>query len=436
MVNIPLDPYFIMNHHIPDTELFIVERDKQAAICYSPLKDEICLIDIESAQKLYTLPPHLYDEELRELIKEIDSPVPEFCKTRIPDIQATTKLSIIPNNICNLTCSYCYSAKGRNNLKLNIDQIDTALNWFIDPSRIDGDFISIFITGGGEPLATWDITSHIITDSRKRADQQGLKCHISVITNGTLVTDDKIQFFTDHGCSVGVSFDVIEDVQNSNRGKYDLVKKNIKSLLAAGLRVMVNSTIIPSSVGRMTQAVNEVIAEYPGLAQYTMEPATGTDIFGSPEAMRNFYDTFLYEYFQAKAIAKKHGINLRFTLDDSLRGITTRHCPGKFVLTPTGHISVCHLVSSPMESRFGDCIYGKINDGNVDIDAGKFQSLFDRNLFAYEECADCIAKWSCGGECFTRRNTYAPEYMAEVCRFNRNVIELLLKEKVKDVTLS
>lgn len=425
-----------MNHHIPDTELFVVERDNQAAICYSPLKDEICLIDAESANRLSTLPPALYDEELKKFVKEMDTPVPESCKSRVPDIRATSRLSIIPNNICNLTCSYCYSAKGRNNSKLSKGQIDTALDWFIDPRRVDGDFISIFITGGGEPLATWDITSHIISQARNHAEIKGLKCHISIITNGTLLTDDKILFLTEHGCSVGVSFDVIEDVQNDNRGKFDTVRRNIKSLLASGLRVMINSTIIPSSAGRMTRAVNEVIAEYPGIAQYTMEPATGTGIFGSPEDMRRFYDTFLDEYFKAKAIARRHGLNLRFTFDDSLRGITTRHCPGKFALTPSGDISVCHLVSSPMESRYGDCIYGKISDEGVDIDYRKFQRLYDRNLFAYEECAACIAKWSCGGECFTRRSTYAPEYMAEVCRFNQNVIERLLQEEVKDVRLS
>lgn len=426
----------IMSYHIPDTELFILERDSKSSICYSPLKNEIYLIDNESAKQISTLPPDQYDLEIREFIDEMDASLPSDYKRRIPNIGESTKLSIIPNSICNLSCSYCYSAAGRSNSKLSKQQIDSALNWFIDPSRINGDFVSVFITGGGEPLATWDITSYVITKARQLSDERGLRCHISIITNGTLITEEKIRFLVNNSCSVGVSFDVLQDVQNSNRGKFDIVNNSLKALLAAGLRVMINSTIIPSSVGKIEYAVKEVIAEYPGVAQYTVEPATGIDIYGSPSAMREFYNTFIREYFKAKALAVSCGLNLRFTFDDSLRGITTRHCPGKLALTPTGDLSACHLVSSPKEIRYDDCIYGKITANGVEIDTEKFQKLYDYNVFAYDECKDCISKWSCGGECFTRRSTYPPEYMAEVCRFNQAVIERLLREEVKNVELS
>jgi radical SAM protein with 4Fe4S-binding SPASM domain len=199
------------------------------------------------------------------------------------------------------------------------------------------------------------------------------------------------------------------------------------------MKVMINSTILPLSVSRITEAVDTVVREYPGLSQYTVEPVTGTAFFGSPMEMRSFYDKFFDEYFRAKEIATNYGLKLRFTFDDSLRGVTPRHCPGKFALTPSGHISVCHLVSSSRENRFDECTYGIVADGNVTIDDNKFDRLYSHNVFAYEECTDCLAKWSCGGECFTRRSTYPPEYMSEVCRFNRKFIEQQLKEMVKDV---
>lgn len=422
-----------MAYRIPNTEIFLVDYTEHSSICYSPLKEEICLIDAEAAEQLRTLPPRLYTPELREFIADTDAKCPEG---EGHDISRTTKLSIIPNSICNLACSYCYSAAGRSSLRLSREQAEAALRWYVDPMRIDGDFVSIFITGGGEPLATWDVTSYIISRARELGVERGVRMQISIITNGTLLTDEIIGFLREHECSVGVSFDVIEDVQNANRGKYALVKQNVKRLLSAGLRVMINSTIIPGSVGRLTEAVREVIGEYPTVAQYTMEPATGTALFDSPEGMREFYDTFLTEYFRAKEIARDAELNLRFTFDDALRGVTTRHCPGKFAVTPGGSISVCHLVSSPLEERYGECTYGTITDQGVTIDTRRFGELYARNLFAYPECADCVAKWSCGGECFTRRSTYTPEYMAEVCRFNRNVIEHMLREEVKDVEIS
>lgn len=426
-----------MAYRIPNTESFIVDFDSQASICYSPFNDEILLIDANSANEIKTTESNQYSDcELSDFIRNLEIESSELLKLSRPDIRKVTKLSLIPNNICNLTCSYCYSAAGRNNNKLSHKTLETVLKWFIDPQRVENSNLSIFITGGGEPLATWDITSHAISLARELASTCGLTLHISIITNGTLLDEEKIDFLKNQKCSVGVSFDVLEDIQNSNRGKYEVVRHNIKQLLKAGMRVMINSTVIPSSVNRITEAVETVVNEYPGVAQYTVEPATGIALFGSTEKMRRFYDTFIKEYFRAKKTAVRHGLNLRFTFDDSLRGITKRHCPGKFALTPSGHFSVCHLVSSQKEDRFSDCTYGVIEGNNVIIDLEKYNRLYDVNLFSYTECEDCIAKWSCGGECFTRRSTYPPEYMEEVCRFNRKVMERLLKEAVKDVEFS
>jgi radical SAM protein with 4Fe4S-binding SPASM domain len=420
-------------YRIPNTETFIIDFNEQSAICYSPLKNEIALIDTLTASILRSNSPGSLDVELKEFVSELTKDTSYIHTLPRREIRKVNKLSIIPNNICNLACSYCYSALGRNNSKLSIENIDTGLDWFIDRRRIDGDSVSIFITGGGEPLTTWDTTSHVISKARELAEKQGLQLYISLITNGTLLDDEKIQFLKDYSCPVGVSFDVLEDIQNTNRGKYNTVSRNIKRLLNNGMKVMINSTIIPSSVSRITEAVDIVVREYPGLAQYTVEPVTGTALFGSPIEMRSFYDKFFDEYFRAKEIATNYGLKLRFTFDDSLRGVTPRHCPGKFALTPSGHISVCHLVSSSRENRFDECTYGIVADGNVTIDDNKFDRLYSHNVFAYEECTDCLAKWSCGGECFTRRSTYPPEYMSEVCRFNRKFIEQQLKEMVKDV---
>lgn len=422
-----------MTYRIPNTETFIIDFTEQASICYSPLKNEIALIDTPTASILRSVPPSAFNDELKEFVDELITDMNMIHDLSKRDIRKETRLSLIPNSICNLACSYCYSAFGRDNSKLSIENLETVLDWFIDKRRIDGDSISIFITGGGEPLATWDITAHAISTARQLASKQGLRLYISLITNGTLLDGDKIRFLKAQDCAVGVSFDVLEDIQNANRGKYDIVRRNIRQLLAESMKVMINSTIIPSSVSRIVEAVETVARDYPGLAQYTVEPVTGTDLFGRPEDMRSFYDSFLYEYFRAKETARHHGLKLRFTFDDSLRGVTSRHCPGKFTLTPSGHISVCHLVSSSREDRFGECIYGEVSNGTLTINLDKFDRLYSHNVFEYQECTDCVAKWSCGGECLTRRSTYPPEYMAEVCRFNRKVVQRLLKEEVKDV---
>ena len=77
-------------------------------------------------------------------------------------------------------------------------------------------------------------------------------------------------------------------------------------------------------------------------------------------------------------------------------------------------------------------MYGRIEeDGGLFIDTDKFSRLYGKNVFAYNRCRDCFAKWSCGGECMTRNDTYPPDYMEEVCGFNRRFVKHLLIERVR-----
>ena len=113
-----------------------------------------------------------------------------------------------------------------------------------------------------------------------------------------------------------------------------------------------------------------------------------------------------------------------------------RHCPGKFCLTPQGTISICHLVSSPKEERYAKCVYGFVdNNGRGQINESQFKQLYNNNLFSSRKCDKCFARWSCGGECMTRNDTYPPEYMKEVCSFNRRFIRHLLIERIEQSVL-
>ena len=47
-----------------------------------------------------------------------------------------TKMAILPNHTCNFNCSYCYSASGRSNVSLKKDILDKALDFFINPQRL------------------------------------------------------------------------------------------------------------------------------------------------------------------------------------------------------------------------------------------------------------------------------------------------------------
>lgn len=432
------------------TEIFAIPsgldvgmNDNEAvSIVYAPLRDEVAMVSSTDAEQLLqyynggVLPA---DEELRALISDMDSPEVEASAVTCPDINKSAKLSLLPNLTCNFACSYCYSAAGRGATVIPWEKVQAVLDRFIDETRIPPQQISIFISGGGEPLLSWNIVGRAVTYARKRASAKGFSLQISIVTNGSLLTEEIADFALENDCSLCVSFEVLPQLQNLQRRNFDLVNENIAMLGRKGVRTLLNSTITPQSVGFLCDMVKSVAERYPFVAQYTVEPVTGASAFGSAEALRRFYEDFYDGYTAAKRIAEGCGLTLRFTFDDALRGVSVRHCPGKFCLTPQGDISICHLVSSPAESRYDDCIYGRVkDDGSVEVDIEKFRVLYGKNIFSREQCRDCFAKWSCGGECMTRNETYPAEYMEEVCRFNRRFVKHLLLERlarcVKDET--
>ena len=427
---------------ITGTEIFIIPignevdlAENDICIVYSPLKDVTALVTADDAKALsqyFTEGDALCDDALSDLALDLASDEVVNDGTA-PDIDKITKMSILPNLTCNFSCSYCYSAKGRSNTVISWEKLQASLDYFIDPHRISPQAISLFVSGGGEPFLSWNLLRQLIVYARERAKQFGFDLRISIITNGSMVNKEKALFLKQNDCSVCVSFEVLQDLQNDERRLFDLVSSNIKLLGEVGVTTLINSTITPVSVCRLSEMVQQIAKDYPFVAQYTMEPVTSDTLFASSDELRDFYKHFYEEYLKAKVLAKQNNVPLRFTFDDALRGITVRHCPGKFCITPQGTISICHLASSPKEKRYNRCIYGRIDEkGKVLIDHNYFKELYGVNVFHYARCAECFAKWSCGGECLARNELYSSEFMEEVCRFNRMFIKHLLVEQIEN----
>ena len=418
---------------IPVGEDLGLHHQDDVAILYAPLCDQIALVDRKDE---YLIRQYLENgspiqPELKDLVDEMKaSGTPRVVDT--PDISKTTKMSLLPNLTCNFACSYCYSAKGRSSTVISWEKAKIALDFFINPDRIRPQLLSLFISGGGEPLISWDVTRKCIQYAATRCREFGFTIHISVVTNGSLLNEQIAEFLHEYNCSVCISFEVLPHLQELQRRNYDLVDCNILLLHKLGVRIMLNSTITPVSVAYMQEMVQTVINRYPFVVQYTMEPVTSVELFENADALVAFYDAFYNEYLKAKQIAKTCSLPLRFTFDDSLRETTIRHCPGKFCVTPQGTISICHLVSSPKEARYDSCIYGKIDETGVKIDYQRFKELYSVNLFSYERCQDCFAKFSCGGECMTRNAIYPASYMEQVCKFNRRFILHQLLERLEE----
>ncbi len=419
-----------LNIQIADLALHYDVEQESCFLVYAPLAGIYMLADADMIAKLESeaaLPGS--NCEVRDLLEQFSQNDIDYSDRIVKNPKDFDSMTILPNLICNLHCSYCYSAKGRSNIQLDFKTLKNALDFFINRDRTSAKHLSLFISGGGEPLISWEVVRNAIKYSRDLAAQNDFSLEIMLMTNATLITPEIASELRRYDINVGVSFEIIKDIQNLQRGKYDIVHANLHTLLGAGIQPSISSVITPVNVDRMEEMVDTVISNYSGVRHLNFDPAMSKDLFSCTEDIDKFYDKFLCNFFKVKRKCNAFNITLDCNLIRKSEKLFPRYCQGKFALTPEGKISICHSISSPLETSYSKAIYGEIrSDGKVIFDIETFSNLINPVNFLMDKCSECIARWHCSGGCLMYRYNYDEEYMESVCRFTAKAItEILLR---------
>lgn len=359
------------------------------------------------------------DNDLSLLVN--DKTIDEVRDLKIESVDDVIKLSILPTNKCNFSCSYCYSREGRDATQVSISALDRTLEFFINPERTKSKDLTISYLGGGEPMLCWNIFKHSLDYSNELAARYGFTLMNSVNTNGSILNDEILTYLKKYDVTVCVTFEVFEEIQNAQRGQWNIVKDNIKTMLEKDIRVIVSSIITPLNVNRLPELVNIIVNEYKGVRTLILEPVVdmASSSFKSLEEISSFYQIYTNQFFEALPIAEKHNIRL---LNSVIRKMWRKHirfCDGEISLTAMGTISGCTSVSSPRETHYSDYCYGDARKEPIYIDRKKFEGLLDRNVFSYAKCDNCFLKWHCCGGCQFRNDIYTEKQLEIVCDFNR-----------------
>lgn len=70
---------------------------------------------------------------------------------------------------------------------------------------------------GGEPMANFEVMKDMIEYAEEKRNETGKNMFIALVTNLTLMDDEKLQYLLDHDVSICTSLDGPEDVHNKNR---------------------------------------------------------------------------------------------------------------------------------------------------------------------------------------------------------------------------
>lgn len=309
-------------------------------------------------------------------------------------------------NQCNLRCDYCFE-KDKNPESMTVE------NAIAMAKEIDANFrertyktqpgktlmISFF---GGEPTLNMPAVRAVVNFF----NQQEYFVEYSMTTNLTLVTDADIAFFKENDFSLLVSLDGTKETHDKHRcNSYDVVVKNLKKLLAAGLgfNTQVRLTLPPDAVGTMAQGVKEVfemgVDNIVPMIVYD-QPWTDEQWVTFEEQIREVFD-FAMDVYNDES--NKRNLSIKAFdeyIEDCLTKTNKNEVPcgmGNDVfisLAPNGNVSPCHQV--PTDFAHQELVMGNILTDEFDEE--RILSVREQRSFS-NRCQACENRAICSGGC-------------------------------------
>ena len=220
-------------------------------VLYNAFTDKMCILDLVVADlyekhepsELKSIHPSFYEylQEQQFILQEDTDEVCQLIETwQQNDTDATTfTLTVNPTLNCNMHCWYCYEHH-QGNLNMNEDVFNRLLK-FISSKTAEPQLKS-FSLGlfGGEPLLNFNTVGRkLIEHCRVKCEENDCHFSMSCVTNGSLLSDDIIEFLSAIKCHVAfqITMDGNEPMHNSIRqlnnekGSYFLILQNCVKLL-------------------------------------------------------------------------------------------------------------------------------------------------------------------------------------------------------------
>ena len=336
---------------------------------------------------------------------------------------------ILLTHACNLSCEYCYARLSRKNESLSLGVLRRVIDYVFANSK--GAPVAFTFTGGGEPLVAWDVMYEGIEYIRSFPNDVPAK--ISLVTNGILLTEERIKYLKEKEVNINISFDILPDIQNAQRkmrngnNSYDIVYNNIMSMHKYGLPVSFRTTITKNSVNMMADMVLWTKREFPFVSHLNIWPAIDPE-----DKSIDFYNDYIDRFIEASEIGFPLGIRLHNWLT-VLDKFHSRFCQEDFCITPAGEVVTCFKSATASDPNYDIFHIGSMSE-KIEISVDKEQYAMRVLNAKMEDCKHCLARWSCAGICPATRLLLSKDVLKNYCDFTRNFliryIEFCLDHKV------
>jgi len=317
-------------------------------------------------------------------------------------------------NQCNLACTYCY--------EFGADKIATPDGkpkyMTLETATASVDFLlaqsagrqAVHITFfGGETLMNFKLLRQVVDYAREQAGMQGRGIGFSLTTNGTLLTDEIIEFLASNDIGVTVSMDGPPDLQDKRRvdkrgrGTYRIIEPRLRKLIARHTTRAITARVT------LTDGVTDVVRIYRhlkddlGFDEIGFAPVTNSGDqdyaigdSGMDGVLAEFHQ-LADEWLEFALRGQRHGFsNVSETIGELIQGVNKSHPCGAGLglmgVSPSGDLSPCH--------RFTDADTHSLGHVSSGVDSKKRDDFLTRgHVSAKYECQTCWARPLCAGGC-------------------------------------
>lgn len=346
---------------------------------------------------------------------------------------APQSISLNVSSSCNLTCGYCYAARG------NFGGAQPApMEWAIAQAAIDrlvaeadpGAPITIGFLGG-EPFVNRWLIHRAVDYAASQAARHRLDIRFSVTTNGTLLEPADIALLRDHSFAVTVSLDGGADVQDRQRprhngggGSWRAAVDRVAPLLAAPgkAKIAARATVTRGNLDIATALETLAARGFPevGFAPLRVGPAGSGALRDEdwPDYVAALIAASRRELDRLRGGLPIRLTNLAIALKQLHRGAASPYpCGaggGYFSVSAAGRWYACHRA-------IGDATYELGSNTGLDL-ARRREFVLRRHVHAQPECQSCWARYLCSGGCHQEAGTRS----AASCDFIRGWLSFCL----------
>lgn len=349
----------------------------------------------------------------------------EHPETTIVEHYQTTRLHQLTLQVtqqCNLRCEYCAfsgiyrGSRTHSKLRMDWKTAKKAIDFFLArtiemPTIVIGFY-------GGEPLLEMELIKKCVEYSKNQIEGKELKFNMT--TNGTLLTDEVVDYLVEQNFDLSISLDGSEEEHDANRkfangkGSFTTIISNIRRIKERypeyNKKINIMTTINPhSDLGCVLEffSTDEVFSDRYIMFNPMKETALDVDMSYS----QKYYKVRNYEYIKMlfslvdklspKYVSKlMQGATTKFeTLQDSLKSretmVSIMHhngpCPPgvqRLFVNIHGNLYPCERVNEEAE-------FFKIGTLDTGFDLDKVRAILNIGQCTENECKNCWGLRKC-----------------------------------------